>query len=101
MANGPVTPEADVVLKEREIVSVPDILANSGGVTVSYFEWVQNRMGYYWSREEVLKKLEEKIVPAFEQVWQISQEKRVNLRTAAYIVAVQRITRTIKLRNQF
>jgi len=99
MANGPVTPEADVVLKEREIVSVPDILANSGGVTVSYFEWVQNRMGYYWSREEVLKKLEEKIVPAFEQVWQVAQDKKTNLRTSAYIIALQRLAEAIKLKK--
>lgn len=99
MANGPVALEADSILKERKIISIPDILANSGGVTVSYFEWVQNRMGFYWSKEKVLKKLKEKIVPAFEQVWQVAQKQKTDLRTAAYIVAIREIAKAIKQRG--
>lgn len=99
MANGPVTLGADSILEEKKIISVPDILANSGGVTVSYFEWVQNRTGYYWSKKEVLKKLEEKIVPAFEQVWQISQKQKTNLRTAAYIIALREIAKAMEQRG--
>ncbi len=91
MANGPTTPEADNVLYNKGTVIVPDVLANSGGVTVSCFEWMQNLEGSHWSREEVDKKLREKMGSAFDSIWKTSEEKKVDLRTAAFIVAVRRI----------
>lgn len=91
MANGPVTSEADEILEKKGIMVVPDVLANAGGVTVSYFEWLQNMKDETWSLEEVRKKLKEKMVKAFESVWKIHKEKKVNLRTAAYILALQRL----------
>ncbi|MDO8498540.1 MAG: Glu/Leu/Phe/Val dehydrogenase [bacterium] len=94
MANGPITPEADEILNKKGIVVVPDVLANSGGVTVSYFEWYQNMNNESWTKDEVNKKLKEKMVAAFEEVWKIKEEKDVDLRTAAYILALQRISKT-------
>lgn len=91
MANGPITAEADEILNKKGVVIVPDVLANSGGVTVSYFEWYQNMNNESWSLEEVNKKLQEKMTTAFAVVWKIYQEKKVNLRTAAYILALQRL----------
>lgn len=95
-ANGPVTPEADKVLEERGIFSVPDVLASAGGVTVSYFEWVQNKKKEQWSREKVLSKLEEKITQAFSGIWQESAEKKISLRQAAYVLAVKRIVQAME-----
>jgi glutamate dehydrogenase (NADP+) len=91
MANGPVTPEADKILHQRGIISIPDILANSGGVTVSYFEWLQNLHAESWTKDQVFKKLQPIMVNAFREVWQAAKKRKVNLRTAAYILALSRI----------
>lgn len=91
MANGPVTPEADKILFERGILSVPDVLANSGGVTVSYFEWVQNKENSYWSKEEVLEKLKTKITTAFEQAYTSTKKLNVNMRMGTYALAVAKV----------
>ncbi|RMD56068.1 MAG: Glu/Leu/Phe/Val dehydrogenase [Nitrospirae bacterium] len=99
VANGPVTPEADYVLNEKGIVVVPDILVNAGGVTVSYFEWIQNRAGYYWSEEKVNKRLRNKMIEETEKIWRISEEKGVPLRTAAYIHAFSRITEAVEAKG--
>jgi glutamate dehydrogenase/leucine dehydrogenase len=99
MANGPVTPEADAVLWKKKILSVPDVLANAGGVTVSYFEWVQNLYGYYWSKEEVFAKLEPLIIKAFDQMWATYLDKKVNLRMATYVGAVKRVVDAVILRG--
>ncbi|MFH0942982.1 MAG: Glu/Leu/Phe/Val dehydrogenase [Candidatus Beckwithbacteria bacterium] len=99
MANGPVTPEADKILHKKGIISIPDVLANAGGVTVSYFEWVQNNTGYYWEKDEVFAKLKAIMDKAFGEVWEIYKTKQVNPRMAAYILAVERVVRAMKLRS--
>lgn len=100
LANGPVTPEADEKLFKKGKIVVPDILANAGGVTVSYFEWVQNRQQYYWTEKEVWKKLKVIIVKAFNEIWQTSQEFKVDLRTAAFVLAVKRIAEAVEMRGK-
>jgi glutamate dehydrogenase/leucine dehydrogenase len=99
LANGPVTPEADEILFEKNIDVIPDILANAGGVTVSYFEQVQNNMNYYWSREEVQEKLKSKMETALIGVLRSSKENKVMLRTGAYIIAMKRILEAMKARG--
>lgn len=99
LANGPTTPEADEILREKGIVVVPDVLANAGGVTVSYFEWEQNVKGERWSEAQVLAKLEPIMVNAFNEAWKLKEEKGVMLRTAAFALAVQRIAEAMKRRG--
>jgi glutamate dehydrogenase/leucine dehydrogenase len=99
-ANGPTTPEADEILDKRGVFLVPDILSNAGGVTVSYFEWVQNLMNYYWTKEEVNEKLDRIMTRAFRNVFDIkSQYKTVSMRTSAYILAVKRVAETMQARG--
>jgi glutamate dehydrogenase (NAD(P)+) len=100
-ANGPTTPNAHQMMHERGIFVVPDILANAGGVTTSYFEWVQNRHGYYWSLDEVNTRLEQKMGEAFGAVLATSQRYGVDMRTAAYAVAIARVGNVTKVRGMY
>ena len=96
-ANDPTTPEADEIFLQKGITVVPDNLANAGGVSVSYFEWVQNRSVVHWPLEEIRIRLEQRMSAAFDSVWQIAQDKKVSLRTAAYILGIGRVARATEL----
>jgi glutamate dehydrogenase (NAD(P)+) len=100
-ANGPTTPDADRVLVSRGITVVPDILANSGGVIVSYFEWVQNIQNLMWDKEEIYRMLEKLLRKAFSSVWSEAQENCTTLRMGAYILALRKITTAVKIRGVF
>lgn len=100
-ANGPTTPDGDEILYNKGITVIPDILCNAGGVTVSYFEWVQDRLGYFWSEEEVNRRLEEHMVRAFTDVYEVSKEYDCSLRLASYILAVKRVTEVLLLRGVY
>ncbi|OXB92234.1 Glu/Leu/Phe/Val family dehydrogenase [Parageobacillus galactosidasius] len=98
-ANGPTTLEATEILTERGILLVPDVLASAGGVTVSYFEWVQNNQGYYWTEEEVQERLEKVMVKAFNNVYEMAQTRRVDMRLAAYMVGVRKMAEACRFRG--
>jgi glutamate dehydrogenase (NAD(P)+) len=100
-ANGPTTPDAHEQLHKRGVVVVPDILANSAGVTASYFEWVQDRHGYFWTEQEVNERLEAKMVQAFHAVRQTAMDFKVDMRTAAYIVAIKRVADVTRVRGMY
>lgn len=98
-ANGPTTPEADKVINEKEILCIPDFLANAGGVTCSYFEQVQNNTNYYWPKEEVIEKLDKKMTDAYKAVAHVANGKNVSMRDAAYIISIQRVVEACKMRG--
>jgi glutamate dehydrogenase (NAD(P)+) len=98
-ANGPTTSGADPILESKGIIVVPDILANAGGVTVSYFEWVQNRMGYSWTEDVVNDRLATTMNSAFDRVYEASQKYKVSLRLASYIIAIDKVAKTLRLRG--
>jgi glutamate dehydrogenase (NAD(P)+) len=98
-ANGPTTPDADAILASRGIPVVPDILANAGGVTVSYFEWVQGLQSFFWEERDVNARLEHIMVSAFDQVYSLAQERGITLRLAAYLLAVRRVADANSIRG--
>jgi glutamate dehydrogenase (NAD(P)+) len=98
-ANGPTMANADPILADRGIAVIPDILCNAGGVTVSYFEWVQDRMGYFWPKAEVLQRLERILVEAFKEVNETAEKYNVTMRIGAYVLAIGRVAQTLKLRG--
>lgn len=100
-ANGPITLDGNIILAKNNIIIIPDILANAGGVTVSYFEWIQNRYGYYWDKDEVLKKASSAMESAFKNIWKTKKVSDVSMREAAYLFSVKKIAETMKLRGWY
>ena len=100
MANGPVTPEGEEKLVDKGVLVVPDVLANAGGVTTSYFEWVQNLQGYYWEEKEVLGKLKVKMEKAVDEIWETYEELETSMRMATYVKAVGRVVEAMRLRGR-
>ncbi len=100
-ANGPTTPAADDILRDRGILVVPDVIANAGGVTVSYFEWVQDFSSFFWTEEEINSRLARIMREAFAAVWQVAEEKKVSLRTAAFIIACTRVLQAREMRGLY
>ena len=98
-ANGPTTPDCDPLIQERGIMLIPDFLSNAGGVTCSYFEQVQGNMNYFWTKEEVLEKLENAMTKAFQSIYDLAQEKNLYMRDAAYVVAINRVVNAVKVRG--
>ncbi|PSQ97672.1 MAG: amino acid dehydrogenase [Bacteroidetes bacterium SW_9_63_38] len=98
-ANGPTLPEADEVLQEKDVLVIPDILANAGGVTVSYFEWVQDRQGFFWTEERVNRRLDRTMREAFEKVYETAEEHDVSLRIGAYVMGVRKVAEALRMRG--
>ena len=98
-ANGPTSGEADRILNERGIVVVPDILANAGGVTVSYFEWVQDMQSYFWSEKEINARLQDIIIGAFTEVYDLAKKEKVDMRLAAFMVGIRRLGKAATIRG--
>ena len=100
-ANGPTTPEADDILNDKGVLVLPDVIANAGGVTVSYFEWVQDFSSFFWSEDEINARLVRIMQEAFSAVWQVAQEHKVSLRTATFIIACRRILHAREMRGLY
>jgi len=100
-ANGPTTPEADDILNDKGVLVLPDVIANAGGVTVSYFEWVQDFSSFFWTEDEINARLVRIMKEAFAAVWQVAQENKVSLRTATFIVACKRILHAREMRGLY
>jgi glutamate dehydrogenase (NAD(P)+) len=98
-ANGPVTPDADEILDDKGVLVVPDILANAGGVVVSYFEWVQDLQAFFWEEEEVNQKLEKAMRRSYQHVAQTAEQNKVNMRMGAYIIGVKRVAEATTIRG--